>query len=66
MTVNPDVERLERRVAAGGDWRVVARGRSGLTVSLLTCDAGEEMDRIVSTDPAFTAYVVAHQGRQAS
>ncbi len=52
-----DVERLTRWRAAGGEWRVLGRTPGSLTVALLTCDGGEEMDRIVSSDPAFVAYV---------
>ena len=48
-----DVERLSRWLAAGGGWRVIVRTPSGLTVALLTCDGGEEMDRIVSSDSSF-------------
>ncbi len=52
-----DVERLSRWLAAGGDWRVIVRTPSSLTVALLTCDRGEEMDRIVSSDSSFVACV---------
>ena len=52
-----DVERLTRWRAAGGGWRVLVRTPGSLTVALLTCDGGEEMDRIVSSDPALVAYV---------
>ena len=34
-------------------------GPEGVAVSLLTCDGGEEMGRIESTDPSFVAYVEA-------
>lgn len=56
-----DVERLVRWVSAGGEWRVVARTATRRTVSLLTCDGGEEMERIVSSDFAFLTYVDARQ-----
>lgn len=54
---NPDVERLTRWTAAGGRWRVVVRTPTSLTVALLTCDGGEEMERIVSSDSAFAEHV---------
>lgn len=57
-----DVERLTRWRAAGGGWRVIAHTPTGLTVALLTCDGGEEMERIVSSDPSFVAYVNAWSG----
>ena len=36
---------------------MLSRGPAGLAVALLRCDAGEEMERIVSPDPAFAAYI---------
>ncbi len=54
-----DVERLTRWRAAGGGWRVIAHSPASLTIALLTCDGGEEMERIVSSDSAFIAYVDA-------
>ncbi len=56
---HPDVERLTRWTAAGGRWRVVVRTPASLTVALLTCDGGEEMERIVSSDSAFVEHVNA-------
>lgn len=56
---NPDVERLTRWTAAGGRWRVVVRTPASLTVALLTCDGGEEMERIASSDSAFVEHVGA-------
>ncbi|WP_408898509.1 hypothetical protein ACJ5H2_05205 [Nocardioides sp. R1-1] len=38
---------LDRWIASGGHWEVVGE-RDGLaTVALMTCDGGEEMDRVV-------------------
>ncbi len=51
------VDQLRRWEAAGAVWRVVARSPCGLDVALLTCDAGEEVGRLSSTDPALVAYV---------
>ena len=49
---------LRRWESSGATWRVVGRTGTGvLTVSLLTCDGGEEMSRLVSDDPALRAYV---------
>ncbi|MBM0127373.1 hypothetical protein [Pimelobacter simplex] len=37
---------LERWIASGGHWEVVGE-RDGLaTVALMTCDGGQEMDRV--------------------
>lgn len=57
-----DVERLTRWRAAGGGWRVLARTPTSLVVALVTCDGAEEMDRVVSSDPALRAYVDAEPG----
>lgn len=66
-TPHPDLQRLLRWVESGGTWQVAARravhasgdGEAGeeLTLSLLTCDGGEEMDVFSSADPALLAYV---------
>ncbi len=58
------LERLTRWQGAGGGWRVIAHTPAGLTVALLTCDGGEEMERIVSSDPSFVAYVDAWSGNE--
>lgn len=54
---------LRRWEDSGGTWRVVATHGDELTISLRTCTAGEEADRLVSADPAVLAYVA---GRTAS
>ena len=51
------VEVLRRWEAAGGVWEVVSRSSGSLTVRLCTCTAGEEVDRLVSSAPALSAYV---------
>ncbi len=48
---------LRRWEAAGAVWRVVGRSGSGLEVALLTCDAGEEVGRVVGDDPDLVAHV---------
>ena len=53
----PPVTRLRRWEESGATWRVVARPGSELVIALLTCDAGEEVDRMHSADPSLLAYV---------
>ena len=58
MTGSSDpVEVLSRWEAAGGVWEVVSESAGSLTVRLCTCTAGEEVDRLVSSSPALSAYV---------
>ena len=56
-SANEDVARLRRWEDAGAVWRVVARGTADVEIALLTCDAGEVVDRFRSADPALLAYV---------
>jgi hypothetical protein len=51
------VATLERWADSGALWRVVARHGDTVEVSLLTCTGGEEVDRLVSADPAVLAYL---------
>jgi hypothetical protein len=52
------VDLLERWYASGAMWRVIARAPDGeVTVALLRCDGGEEVQRLVSVDPTVLAYI---------
>lgn len=51
------VDVLRRWEESGGVWRVLSRTRAGLTISLRTCTAGEEVDRLVSADPELLGHV---------
>lgn len=53
----PPAETLTRWEAGGAVWRVLSRTDAGVEVSLMTCTAGEEMDRLVSNDPELLAYI---------
>jgi hypothetical protein len=53
-----DLERLTRWETAGGTWELLSRTDGEVTVSLCTCDGGEEMDRITSADPGLLRYVL--------
>jgi hypothetical protein len=48
---------LRRWELAGGHWRVLSRNPSGVTLSLLRCDGGEEVHRLTSPDPALAAHI---------
>jgi len=56
------VDVVRRWEESGGVWRVVGVHGAELTVSLRTCTAGEEVDRVVSADPDLVAYVAGRQG----
>lgn len=60
-TPHPDLQQLHRWEDAGGTWRVAARRTVGsgeeVTLSLLTCDGGEEMDVLSSSSPELLAYL---------
>jgi hypothetical protein len=58
-----DVDVLQRWESAGGVWRVLSTTGGQLTMSLCTCTAGEEVDRMVSASSELAAYVA---GRSAS
>ncbi|CAN5403497.1 hypothetical protein BH09ACT8_BH09ACT8_46550 [soil metagenome] len=50
---------LRRWTEAGAVWRVTARHANSVTVSLCTCDGGEEVDWFTSSEPALLRYIDA-------
>jgi hypothetical protein len=56
-----DLDRLRRWEDAGGTWRVLGRTPAEAVVALLTCDAGEEIDRFGSADRALLDYLDTHR-----
>lgn len=52
---------LRRWEACRAVWEVLSESSDELTVAFLTGDAGEEMGRVRSTDPALRAYVGARR-----
>jgi hypothetical protein len=46
-----DIRILQRWVDSGGVLRVVARHDDTVTVAMMTCTAGEEADRLTTTEP---------------
>lgn len=59
---NP-VARVQRWEQFGGLWRVLYRYRSWICVALCRCDNGEEVERVMSNDPALDAWL---KGRTSS
>ena len=54
---DPAVAQLRRWQDAGGRWRVLARTPDAVMVALLTCDTGEEVDRLSGIGPALPAFL---------
>ncbi|BBY90691.1 hypothetical protein MGALJ_03600 [Mycobacterium gallinarum] len=55
-----DVDRvaeLQRWQDSGALWEVLARVSGSVTVALLRCDGGEEMERFTSDDPRLLEFI---------
>jgi len=48
---------LQRWQDSGGVWEVIYRGGGGVTVALLRCDGGEDVDRFTSDEPRLLAFI---------
>jgi hypothetical protein len=62
-----DVDRvaeLTRWQDSGAVWEVVARRGDTLTVALLRCDGGEEMDRFTSDDSRLREFIGERQSSE--
>lgn len=56
--MSPDrVADLQRWEDSGAHWCVVTRTSDSLTIALLRCDGGEEVDRFTSSDPRLLEFV---------
>ena len=51
------VAELRRWEDSGAVWSVVSRREGRVTVALLRCDGGEEVDRFSSDDPRLLDYI---------
>jgi hypothetical protein len=51
------VAKLQRWEDAGAVWEVISRADTSVTVGLLRCDGGEEVDRFTSDDPGLLAFI---------
>jgi hypothetical protein len=56
--------RLLRWEESGATWRVLVRTPESVEIALLSCDAGEEMDRLRTADPAVLDHVDAREHDQ--
>lgn len=54
-----DLDRILRWEQAGGEWRVSDESDTAITVSLLRCDGGEEVDRLRSSEADVRAYTAS-------
>lgn len=61
---SPAVAALIRWQDSGGVWRVLGRRGAHMTIGLFECTGGDEVDRIVSTDPALRAFVGQRAGSE--
>jgi hypothetical protein len=51
------VAELQRWQDSGAVWEVLSRKSGSVTIGLLRCDGGEEVDRFTSDDPQLLAFV---------
>ena len=51
------VAELQRWEDAGAVWSVVSRKHDRVTIALLRCDGGEEVDRFTSDDQRLLDYI---------
>jgi hypothetical protein len=51
------VAELQRWQDAGAVWAVISRKDGRVTVALLRCDGGEEVDRFTSDDPRLVSFI---------
>ena len=54
---NDRTAELQRWQDSGAVWEVLARSEHRVTVGLLRCDGGEEVDRFTSDDPRLLAFI---------
>jgi hypothetical protein len=51
------VAELQHWQESGALWEVISRKGDSVTVALLRCDGGEEVDRFTSDDPRLLAFI---------
>lgn len=58
------VAELQRWQDSGAVWQVVSRRPHSVTVALLRCDGGEEVDRFTSDDPRLLEFLGDRQSSE--
>jgi hypothetical protein len=48
---------IQRWQDSGAVWEVISRSGDTVTVALMRCDGGEEMDRFTSDDPRLLDFI---------
>jgi hypothetical protein len=48
---------IQRWQDSGAVWEVISRNGDTVTVALMRCDGGEEMDRFTSDDPRLLDFI---------
>jgi len=51
------VAELQRWQDSGAVWEVISRKGGRVTVAMLRCDGGEEVDRFTSDDPRLLSFI---------
>ena len=59
--MSEDLDVLRRWEDGGAAWRVLARGPDAIDIALLTCDAGEQVGRLLSSEPDVREHVGTRQ-----
>ena len=55
---------IQRWQDSGAVWEVVSRRGDTVTIALLRCDGGEEMDRFTSDDPRLLDFIGDRQSSE--
>jgi hypothetical protein len=55
--MSEELDRLRRWEDSGATWRIVVRRPDAVEIALHTCDAGAQVDRMVTADPDLLDYV---------
>jgi hypothetical protein len=58
------VAEIQRWQDSGAVWEVISRRGDTVTIALLRCDGGEEMDRFTSDDPRLLDFIGDRQSSE--